>query len=88
MLSGPKGIAVGPGGDIYLADTESHTIRVIRRESGIIETIVGDGTKGDGPDGNPRKCRLARPHGVFVDRAGAVYIGDSSNNRVRKFVAP
>ncbi len=85
LLSGPKGIAVGPGGDIYLADTESHTIRVIRHESGIIETIVGDGKQGDGPDGNPRKCRLARPHGVFVDRAGNVYIGDSSNNRVRKF---
>ena len=84
-LSGPKGIAVGPNGDIYLADTESHTIRVIRRESGIIETLVGDGKRGDGPDGNPRKCRLARPHGVFVGRDGAVYIGDSSNHRVRRF---
>jgi streptogramin lyase len=88
LLSGPKGIAVGPGGDIYLADTESHTIRVIRRATGIIETIVGDGKQGDGPDGSPRKCRLARPHGVFVDQAGNIYIGDSSNNRVRKFVAP
>ncbi|MFQ5734341.1 MAG: hypothetical protein ACE5KM_20580 [Planctomycetaceae bacterium] len=83
-LSGPKGIAVGPAGDIYLADTESHTIRVIRRKSGILETIVGDGKRGDGPDGAPRKCRLARPHGVFVGNDGAVYIGDSSNNRVRR----
>lgn len=87
LLSGPKGIAIGPGGDIYLADTESHTIRVIRSASGIIETIVGDGKQGDGPDGASRKCRLARPHGVFVDRAGNVYIGDSSNNKVRKFIA-
>src|SRR5690606_40371544 len=39
VLAGPKGIALGPGGDIYLADTESHTIRVIRSESGIIETL-------------------------------------------------
>ena len=83
LLSGPKGIAVGPKGDVYLADTESHTIRVIRRKTGIIETLVGDGTRGDGPDGAPRKCRLARPHGVFVDQQGLVYIGDSSNNRVR-----
>lgn len=85
LLSGPKGVALGPGGDIYLADTESHTIRVIRKKTGIIETIVGDGKKGDGPDGDPRRCRLNRPHGVFVDRAGSVYIGDSSNNKVRKF---
>ncbi len=86
LLSGPKGIAVGPNGDIYLADTESHTIRVIRRKHGIIETLVGDGKQGDGPDGAPLSCRLARPHGVFVDSHGNVYIGDSSNHRVRKFV--
>lgn len=85
LLSGPKGVALGPEGDIYLADTESHTIRVIRRKSGEIETIVGDGKKGDGPDGNPLRCRLNRPHGVFVDEGGAVYIGDSSNNKVRKY---
>ncbi|MCA9073850.1 MAG: hypothetical protein KDA93_02370 [Planctomycetaceae bacterium] len=82
-LSGPKGIAIGPDGDIYLADTESHTIRVIRRSSGRIETLVGDGQLGDGPDGDPRGCRLARPHGVFVDANGNVYIGDSSNHKVR-----
>jgi streptogramin lyase len=85
LLSGPKGIAVGPRGDVYLADTESHTIRVIRRKTSIIETIVGDGKRGDGPDGKPRACRLSRPHGVFVDARGTVYIGDSGNNRVRRF---
>jgi streptogramin lyase len=88
LLSGPKGITLGPGGDVYLADTESHTIRVIRSASGIIETVVGDGVKGDGPDGNPGRCRLARPHGVFVDRKGNIYIGDSENNKVRKLMAP
>ncbi|MDB5391054.1 MAG: pknD 5 [Planctomycetaceae bacterium] len=86
VLSGPKGIALGPHGDIFLADTESHTIRVIRKTSGKIETLVGDGKQGDGPDGNPRHCRLNRPHGVFVDANGKVYIGDSSNNKVRVFI--
>jgi streptogramin lyase len=85
-LAGPKGIAVAPNGDIYLADTESHTIRVIRKSTGIIETVVGDGQPGDGPDGNPRSCRLARPHGVFVDRNGRVYIGDSDNHKVRVLI--
>lgn len=85
-LSGPKGIAIGPGGDIYLADTENHSIRVIRAASGIIETLVGDGASGDGPETTPRRCRLQRPHGVFVDAKGNVYIGDSSNHRVRKLV--
>lgn len=82
-LAGPKGLALAPNGDLYLADTESHTIRVIRAATGIIETAVGDGVAGDGPDGEPRKCRLNRPHGVFVSAAGLVYIGDSSNHKVR-----
>ncbi|QDU40033.1 Serine/threonine-protein kinase PknD [Maioricimonas rarisocia] len=86
-LSGPKGIAFGPNGDVYLADTESHTIRVVRASDGRIETIVGDGKRGDGPDGNPLSCRLARPHGVYVDSQGQVYIGDSENHRVRKLTA-
>lgn len=83
-LSGPKGISVAPNGDVYLADTESHTIRVIRKKNGIIETVVGDGKKGDGPDGDPAKCRMARPHGVYVGPDGNVYIGDSETFRVRK----
>ncbi|HVJ67478.1 MAG TPA: hypothetical protein VM510_05805 [Caulifigura sp.] len=85
-LSGPKGIALAPNGDVYLADTESHTIRVIRKATGFIETVVGDGKLGDGPDGDPLKCRLARPHGVFVDSTGKVYIGDSENHRVRIYM--
>jgi len=84
LLKGPKGIAIGPGGDVYLADTENHVIRVIRVATGKIETLIGDGTPGDGPDGPPRKCRLNQPHGVFVDVKGNIYVGDSSNHKVRK----
>jgi streptogramin lyase len=86
-LSGPKGIAVAPNGDVYLADTESHTVRVIRAATGILETVIGDGQRGDGPDGNPLRCRTARLHGVFVDSAGNVYVGDSENHKVRMLPA-
>ena len=82
-LSGPKGISIGPNGGVYIADTESHTIRRIDLSSGIITTIAGDGSRHDGPDGNPLKCGLARPHGVFVDSQGVVYIGDSENHQIR-----
>lgn len=81
-LSGPKGIAVGPSGDIYIADTESHTIRYMATER-FINTLVGNGRQGDGPDGDPSQCRLSRPHGVCVGPDGTVYIGDSENHRVR-----
>ncbi len=82
-LSGPKGVSWAPDNSLYLADTESHTIRRIDLKSGIITTVAGTGERGDGPDGDPRKCRLSRPHGVFVDAKGVVYVGDSESHRVR-----
>jgi sugar lactone lactonase YvrE len=82
-LSGPKGVAWAPDGSLYLADTESHTIRRIDLKSGIINTVAGTGQRGNGPDGDPRKCQLSRPHGIFVSSAGTVYIGDSESHRIR-----
>lgn len=87
-LSGPKGISIGADGRVYLADTESHTIRVIDPASGNIEVLAGTGDRGDGPDGPASACKLNRPHGVFLKRNEAngtttVYIGDSGNHRVR-----
>ena len=82
-LSGPKGIAVGPRGNIYLADTESHSVRMIDCQSGLLELIAGNGKKGDGPEGDPLKCRMDRLHGIFVDRNGDIFIGDTNTHRVR-----
>ena len=36
-----------------------------------------------GPAGDPLKCRLSRPHGVYVDKSGIVYISDSESHRIR-----
>jgi streptogramin lyase len=82
-LSGPKGLSVGPDGNVYLADTESHSIRMIDVKKMTLELIAGTGEKGDGPEGDPLKCRMARPHGVFVDRDGSILVGDSETHRVR-----
>lgn len=83
-LSGPKGVSIAPGGNVYLADTESHSVRMIDLKTGKLELIAGTGEKGDGPgEGDPLKCKMARPHGVFVDADGAVYVGDSEAHRVR-----
>ncbi len=82
-LSGPKGLAIAPNGNVYLADTESHSVRMIDANTGKLELIAGTGEKGDGPDGDPLQCNMARLHGIFVDKDGAVFIGDSEAHRVR-----
>lgn len=82
-LSGPKGLSVGPDGNIYLADTESHSIRMVDRVRGTLELVAGTGEPGDGPEGDPLTCRMGRPHGVFVDSDGSVFVGDTNAHRVR-----
>jgi streptogramin lyase len=84
-FNGPKGLSWSPKG-IYIADTENHTIRRLDQKTGILTTVAGTGSRGDGPDGeDPLKCQLARPHGILAAKDGAVYIGDSENHRIRKF---
>jgi streptogramin lyase len=82
-LSGPKGLAIAPDGNVWLADTESHSVRMINLRTGTLELVAGTGEKGDGPDGNPYQCKLARLHGIFVDKDGSVFIGDSETHRIR-----
>ena len=80
-FNGPKGIALG-GNVLYIVDTENHVVRSIDLPSGTISTVAGTGQRGDGPDGDARMCRMARPHGVFI-QGRAIYVGDSENHRIR-----
>jgi streptogramin lyase len=80
---GPKGVAIDREGNVWLADTESHTIRRVDAVGGVVNVIAGTGQKGDGPDGDALMCAMNRPHGVFVDANGSLLIGDSEANRIR-----
>jgi DNA-binding beta-propeller fold protein YncE len=81
-LAGPKGLAYA-GGRLYVADTENHVVRRIDLETGTISTVLGTGQRGDGPEPDPLRCGLSRPHGVLVDAAGALYVADSEAHRIR-----
>lgn len=82
-LAGPKGLAFGSGGTLYVADTENHAIRAIDVGSGIISTVLGNGERGDGPETSPLACKMARPHGLWADRDGSLYVADSEAHRIR-----
>jgi sugar lactone lactonase YvrE len=81
-LGGPKGLAFARG-NLYVADTENHVVRRIELQTGIISTVLGTGQRGDGPEPDPLRCALARPHSVFVDATGNLYVGDSEAHRIR-----
>ena len=81
-LGGPKGLAWAPG-ELFVADTENHAIRRIDLATGVISTVLGTGTKGDGPETSPLECKLSRPHGLLAGPAGVLYVTDSEAHRIR-----
>ena len=89
-LFNPFGIAIDDNGNFYIADCNDLIRKV--NTSGIIISIAGDtvgaGTNsnsGYGGDGIPAiSSKLNLPTGVIFDAEGNLFIGDRSNNRVRK----
>ena len=81
-LAGPKGLAYAAG-KLYVADTENHVVRCIDVGTGIISTVLGTGQRGDGPEPDPLRCALARPHGLLAAPGGLLYVGDSEAHRIR-----
>jgi DNA-binding beta-propeller fold protein YncE len=81
-FNGPKGIAYSSDRSLFVVDTENHVIRRVELSNGTITTVLGTGQRGDGPDGDPLKCAMARPHGVLLHR-GSLYVTDSENHKIR-----
>jgi sugar lactone lactonase YvrE len=83
-LNRPCAAAVGPAGELYIADYSNHRIRKVAPD-GSISTLAGTGQAGFAGDGGPaRQANLKGPYGVKADKHGNVYIADQQNNRIRK----
>ena len=80
-----NGMAPMPDGSVYLGDPGNKRIRRVD-PSGIIDTVVGNGTSGwAGDDGPAIDAQVtSSPFGMSSDPAGNVYFTDWQASRVRR----
>lgn len=81
QLNEPNGIAVDRNGNLYVADTTNHRIRLIS-PGGIVSTLVG--TSPGFADGDKTQAKLSAPTGIALVTPGLIYIADSQNHRIRR----
>jgi sugar lactone lactonase YvrE len=68
---GPSAVAIGPGGNLYVADPANNQILIESTAGTVISKITASGG-----------VNFLNPVGVAVDAAKNVYISDTGNNRV------
>jgi sugar lactone lactonase YvrE len=78
----PSGLAFAAG-QLYLTDTENHTIRKIDVKGGTVSTIAGTCRQPGAVDAAGTAARFQEPEGLALDASGNLYIGDTDNNTIR-----
>ncbi len=76
----PAGVAVGPGGECYVADSGNNTIRRIAQ--GVAVTIAG--AAGEFGEADGRRARFNDPAGVAISSDGSVVVVDRYNATIRR----
>jgi sugar lactone lactonase YvrE len=79
----PRGLALDGDSTLYLADSDSHRVRRIDLDAGIIRRVAGT-TKGFSGDGGPAgAAELYQPRGLTVMPDGSLLVADTFNDRLR-----
>lgn len=82
-LNGPRGVAVGADGNLYIADTLNRRVR--RVAAGVIVTVAGTGAEGSSGDGGPaRQATFLWPYDLAFGPDGRLYVLDSAASRIRR----
>lgn len=86
----PSGIAAGPDGNVYVADTGNGTIRSLTLvgTNWLVSTVAGIAGNHGSVDGAGTNALLNAPFGIALDAQTNVYVADMSNDNIRGPVLP
>jgi hypothetical protein len=83
QFSGPQGLAYSAG-NLYVADTNNHTIRKVVVSTGVVTTFAGLAGNAGSSDGSGSLARFNYPTGVAVDSLGNLFVADTDNHTIRE----
>lgn len=84
MFRAPSGVAVGPDGAVYVADSDNHNIRRITLTAGYpVTTFAGGARKQGSTDGPLSVARFNRPTALAFGPDGRLYVADQAGNKIR-----
>ncbi|MEI6713395.1 MAG: immunoglobulin domain-containing protein, partial [Verrucomicrobiota bacterium] len=83
VSAGELAVAADGLGNLYVADTENHTIRRIGPDGAVV-TLAGQVGVSGNWDGAGSAAQFNNPKGITVDRYGNIYVADTGNHRIRK----
>lgn len=85
---GPRAVAVGPDGRLYVVERNGHSVRVIDFARGTIDRFAGTGQRGYTGDGGPAvAATFDGPKEIDIDKDGNVYVVDTENEAIRRIDA-
>jgi len=79
----PNGVAVDTAGNVFVADTQTATIRKIT-SAGVVTTLAGTTYLTGSADGTGSVASFNLPFGITVDTSGNLFVVDTYNNTIRK----
>ena len=79
----PTGVAVDTNGNLFVADWDNHTIRVVT-PAGAVSTVAGLAGVSGTNNGTGSAARFYHPAGVAVGTNSTVYVTDQYNHTIRK----
>ena len=82
----PGDVAVDGSGNVYVADTNNHTIRKVT-PTGVVTTLAGAAGTSGSTNGTGTAALFNNPLGLTVDSGGNVYVADTFNYTIRKVTA-
>jgi sugar lactone lactonase YvrE len=77
----PNGMTTD-GSNLYLTDSDNHTIRKVETATGAVTTLAGSAGLKGATDGNGSVARFTYPNGITTDGTN-LYIVDTYNNTIR-----